>query len=160
MEKIRANIPEKYLENRDTIEGRLILAFWKQPELLDEYKLNPKDLEIRVELARDLKNSGAERKKIWKGQVKSKKNNDRIKDRLAEYDIALTGENLLKYKLYEQQNEMSPYTQKKIIPFSSLFDKRLYDIDHIIPKSRYYTRTNTSTFHLRFSLLPFTPWRV
>lgn len=43
MEKIRANIPEKYLENRDTIEGRLILAFWKQPELLDEYKLNPKD---------------------------------------------------------------------------------------------------------------------
>ena len=36
MEKIRANIPEKYLENRDTIEGRLILAFWKQPELLDD----------------------------------------------------------------------------------------------------------------------------
>ena len=34
MEKIRANIPEKYLENRDTIEGRLILAFWKQPEIV------------------------------------------------------------------------------------------------------------------------------
>ena len=42
MEKIRANIPEKYLENRDTIEGRLILAFWSQPELVDEYNLNLK----------------------------------------------------------------------------------------------------------------------
>ena len=43
MEKVRENIPAKYLENRETIEGRLILSFWKQPELLDEYKLNPKE---------------------------------------------------------------------------------------------------------------------
>ena len=55
MEKIRDNIPEKYLENRDTIEGRLILAFWKQPELLDEYKLNPKD-DLVNEDSRLLKN--------------------------------------------------------------------------------------------------------
>ena len=44
----------------------------------------------------------------------------------------------MKYRLYEQQKFMSPYTKKKIIPFSKLFDDKEYDIDHIIPKSRYY----------------------
>jgi len=111
---------------------QVIKAIWKQ------YKFNPEELEIRVELARDLKNSATERESIWKGQIKSKKNNDRIKERLAENNIHPTDENILKYRLYEQQKEMSPYTRNKIIPFSALFDKRLYDIDHIIPKSRYY----------------------
>jgi CRISPR-associated endonuclease Csn1 len=111
---------------------QVIKAIWKQ------YNFNPEELEIRVELARDLKNSAAERENIWKGQIKSRQNNDRIKERLADHNIHPTDENILKYRLYEQQKEMSPYTQNKIIPFSALFDKRLYDIDHIIPKSRYY----------------------
>lgn len=111
---------------------QIIKAVWKQ------YNLNTNELEIRVELARDLKNSSEERDKIWKAQIKARKNNDRIIARLAEHGIIVTEENILKYKLYEQQKGISPYTQNKTIPFSSLFDKRLYDIDHIIPKSRYY----------------------
>ena len=126
------NLRNPVVEQLSNETMQVIKAIWKQ------YKINPEELEIRVELARDLKNSAAERESIWKGQIKGKKNNDRIKERLAENNIHPTNENILKYRLYEQQKEMSPYTQNKIIPFSALFDKRLYDIDHIIPKSRYY----------------------
>ena len=111
---------------------QIIKALWKQ------YSLNPEEIEIRVELARDLKNSATERDKIYKGQIKSQKINDDVKKRLQVEGIPTTERNILKYKLYEQQNFMSPYTKNKIIPFSSLFDDRLYDIDHIIPKSRYF----------------------
>ncbi|MEI6349064.1 MAG: type II CRISPR RNA-guided endonuclease Cas9 [Bacteroidota bacterium] len=126
------NLRNPVVEQLSNETMQVIKAIWKQ------YKFNPEELEIRVELARDLKNSSAERENIWKGQIKSKKNNDRIKERLEEHNIHPTDENILKYRLYEQQKEMAPYTQNKIIPFSALFDKRLYDIDHIIPKSRYY----------------------
>jgi len=111
---------------------QVIKAIWKQ------YKFSPEELEIRVELARDLKNSAAEREKIWNGQRKNKTINDKAKEKLQENGIAITDENILKYRLYEQQKFMSPYTKKKIIPFSKLFDDKEYDIDHIIPKSRYY----------------------
>jgi CRISPR subtype II RNA-guided endonuclease Cas9/Csn1 len=126
------NLRNPIVEQLSNETLQVIKAIWKQ------YKFNPEELEIRVELARDLKNSAAERENIWKGQIRGRKNNDRIKERLAEHNIHPTDENILKYRLYEQQKEMSPYTQNKIIPFSALFDKRLYDIDHIIPKSRYY----------------------
>lgn len=111
---------------------QVIKAIWKH------HKFNPEELEIRVELARDLKNSAAEREKIWNGQRKNKTINDKAKERLQENGIAITDENILKYRLYEQQKYRSPYTNKEIIPFAALFDKRQYDIDHIIPKSRYY----------------------
>lgn len=137
---------------------QVIKAIWKQ------YKFNPEELEIRVELARDLKNSAAEREKIWKGQQNSKKINDRIKERLAELNQEFSSRNIELYKiwsrqniedipkqskeptkeeiqkirLWEEQKCISPYTGKPI-PLSKLFSPdRLYDIDHIIPKSRYY----------------------
>ncbi|SDI40544.1 CRISPR subtype II/NMENI RNA-guided endonuclease Cas9/Csn1 [Chryseobacterium taeanense] len=111
---------------------QIVKSLWKQ------HQFNPEELEIRIELARDLKNSAAERDKIFKGQIKSQRINDSIKKRLQQENIPITDRNILKYKLYEQQKFMSPYTKNKIIPFSSLFDDRLYDIDHIIPKSRYF----------------------
>ena len=111
---------------------QVIKAIWK------EYKFKPEELEIRVELARDLKNSAAERDKIYKSQIKNQRTNNEIKERLKVEGIAITEENILKYKLYVQQKFISPYTKNEIIPFGALFDKRQYDIDHIIPKSRYF----------------------
>jgi len=137
---------------------QVIKAIWKQ------YKFNPENLEIRVELARDLKNSAAEREKIYKGQQNSKKINDKIKERLAELNQEYSSRNIELYKiwsrqniedypkqskeptqeeiqklrLWEEQKCISPYTGKPI-PLSKLFSPdRWYDIDHIIPKSRYY----------------------
>lgn len=111
---------------------QVVKAVWK------EYNFDPQELEIRVELARDLKNSAAERDKIYKGQRENEDANRKIRERLQAEGITATDKNILKYKLYTQQNFISPYTQNEIIPFSALFDERLYDIDHIIPKSRYF----------------------
>ncbi|MEZ5083279.1 MAG: HNH endonuclease domain-containing protein [Bacteroidales bacterium] len=139
---------------------QVIKAVWKQ------YKINPEELEIRVELARDLKNSTAERDKIYKGQIKNRKINETIKKRLIELkqvptqgNIELyklwskqniedypapvklsepTKEEIQKLRLWEEQGCISPYTLKTI-PLSKLFSPdRLYDIDHIVPKSRYF----------------------
>ena len=107
---------------------QVIKAIWK------EYKFNPNELEIRIELARDLKNSAAEREKIYKGQLNNQKQNNRIKERLAEEKMPITDENFLKYKLYEQQKYVSPYSGDTLE--ISLFDE--YEIDHIIPKSRLF----------------------
>lgn len=110
---------------------QVVKAIWKQ------YKLNPEELEIRVELARDLKNSAQERDKIFKAQTKNQKANNIIKEKLTEANVPINDLNILKYKLYEQQKFISPYTDKTI-KFSHLFDDNFYNIDHIIPKSRYY----------------------
>ena len=37
-------VPSKYLENRETIEGRVVLSMWKNPELFMEYKINNNEL--------------------------------------------------------------------------------------------------------------------
>jgi CRISPR-associated endonuclease Csn1 len=107
---------------------QVIKAIWK------EYKFNSEELEIRIELARDLKNSAAEREKIYKGQVNNQKQNSKIKERLAEERISITDENVIKYKLYEQQKYISPYSGNTLDVSS--FNK--YEIDHIIPKSRLF----------------------
>jgi len=127
----KRNLRNPIVEQLISETMQVIKAIWKQ------YKFNPEDLEIRVELARDLKNSAEERDKIYKNQLKNQKINERVKKRLQEEGITLTDKNILKYRLYEQQKYMSPYTNK-IIPLAALFDDKKYDIDHIIPVSRYY----------------------
>ncbi|MDP1811555.1 MAG: HNH endonuclease domain-containing protein [Sediminibacterium sp.] len=107
---------------------QIIKAIWK------EYKFNPEELEIRIELARDLKNSAAERANIYKSQLNNQKQNNRIKERLVEEKMPVTDENVLKYKLYEHQKYLSPYSGDTLA--ISLFDE--YEIDHIIPKSRLF----------------------
>lgn len=132
IQRVDRNLRNPIVEQLANETMQVVKAIWKQ------YKFNPEELEIRVELARDLKNSAKERDTIYKGQIRGQKINERIKKVLTENGIALTEGNILKYKLYEQQKFMSPYTQNKIIPLSALFDDKLYDIDHIIPKTRYF----------------------
>lgn len=128
---IERNLRNPIVEQIANETMQVVKAVWKQ------FNLNPKELEIRVELARDLKNSAKERDKIFKGQDKNRKNNDKIKERLKQESILLTDENILKYRLYQQQKYISPYT-KEPIQLSKLFDENFYNIDHIIPKSRYF----------------------
>ena len=147
---------------------QVVKSLWKY------YKLNPDELEIRVELARDLKNSAQERKRIFKGQTDNRRTNEIIKKKLIELNQEVndrnielykvwsrqeyafdengnplarpkfkkadspTREEIIKMKLWESQHYVSPYTLAPI-PLSELFSpNRLYDIDHIIPKSRYF----------------------
>ncbi len=127
--------------------------------------------EIRVELARELKNSLDERKKITESNEKNRKTNERVKQRLIELQKETSLGNIERYRLWsmqavepfpapttmkepshseiekmrlwEEQKCISPYTGQPI-PLSKLFDKGLYDIDHIIPKSRYFDDSLTN----------------
>ena len=128
---VERNLRNPIVEQLANETMQVVKALWKQ------FKLSPEELEIRVELARDLKNSAQERDKIFKAQGRNKKTNDRIKERLTELGVSITDLNILKYKLFEQQKYLSPYTQGPI-EISNLFDENFYNIDHIIPKSRYF----------------------
>jgi len=137
---------------------QVVKSLWKK------FKINPEELEFRIELARGLKNSAGEREKIYKAQIKNRQINDRIKERLIELRQEVTPGNIDLYKLWsnqsiiefpkiskeptqeeiqklrlwEEQGCISPYSGNPI-PLSKLFSpERLYDIDHIIPKSRYF----------------------
>lgn len=128
---VERNLRNPIVEQIANETMQIVKSLWKQ------YHLSPNELEIRVELARDLKNSAQERENIFKAQNKNRNSNERIKERLKQESVPVTDLNILKYKLYEQQSYISPYT-KKTIEFSKLFDDNYYNIDHIIPKSRYF----------------------
>ncbi|WP_144282730.1 type II CRISPR RNA-guided endonuclease Cas9 [Chryseobacterium echinoideorum] len=121
--------------------------------------------EIRVELARELKNNAVERGKMYSANLKSQKHNAEVRNKLIElkqeisianiekYKLWVSQENLQeayiknyndpskseieKLKLWESQGHISPYTGQPI-PLSELFNRERYDVDHIIPQSRYF----------------------
>lgn len=130
----------------------------------DIWKTYGRPDEIKVELARELKSSIKERSRMHSNMEDNQKDNARIRYRLNEIDQALTKSNVERYKLWksqknkdpnfvakyeatknevekmrlwEQQGHIDPYTNKTI-PLSALFNKGLYDVDHIIPQSRYF----------------------
>jgi CRISPR subtype II RNA-guided endonuclease Cas9/Csn1 len=130
-----------------------------------------KPFEVRLELARELKNNAERRKRIYKAQISNQKENERIKDRLRDLSEELTQANIEKYKLWisqenlqkeyinsyrdpskseiqkmrlwEEQGHISPYTGK-VISLTDLFNKGKFDVDHIIPKSRYFDDSITN----------------
>jgi len=131
----------------------------------DIWKQYGKPDEIRLELARELKNNADRRAKIYKLNNANQKANDEVKNLLIElkqettlaniekYKLWLSQENLgeefvkqykdpskseiEKMKLWREQGHVSPYTGQPI-PLSDLFNRERYDIDHIIPQSRYF----------------------
>lgn len=131
----------------------------------DIWKQYGKPSEIRLELARELKNNADRRAKIYKANKDNQKANDEVKNLLIElkqevtianiekYKLWLSQENLAdefvkqykdptkseieKVKLWREQGHVSPYTGQPI-PLSDLFNRERYDVDHIIPKSRYF----------------------
>ncbi|MBS1775801.1 MAG: type II CRISPR RNA-guided endonuclease Cas9 [Bacteroidetes bacterium] len=121
--------------------------------------------EVRLELSRELKNNAERRNKIYKANNENQKANDEVKNLLIElkqeitlnniekYKLWLSQENLAeeyvkqykdpskseieKMKLWREQGHVSPYTGQPI-PLSELFNRERYDVDHIIPQSRYF----------------------
>jgi len=131
----------------------------------DIWKQYGKPSEIRLELARELKNNADRRAKIYKSNRTNQTANDEIKNLLIELKQEITHANIEKYKLWlsqenladefvkqykdpskseieklrlwKEQGHVSPYTGQPI-PLSELFKRERYDIDHIIPQSRYF----------------------
>jgi CRISPR-associated endonuclease Csn1 len=97
-----------------------------------------KPYEIRIELARELKKPRQERIEA------TKKNRNRQRDR---EDVAVrilrecglsnpSRKDIEKARLHEECGGYCPYTGRHI-PFSTLFDNSEFDVEHIIPRSRY-----------------------
>lgn len=94
--------------------------------------------EIRVELARELKNNNEQRSEMTKAINKSTAEHGQIRNLLhTEFGIhRVTRNDIIRYKLWKESDGISLYTGKPIEP-SKLFSKE-YDIEHIIPKSRLF----------------------
>ncbi|MEN0009491.1 type II CRISPR RNA-guided endonuclease Cas9 [Flavobacterium nitrogenifigens] len=105
--------------------------------ILNDPELGKPD-EIRVELARELKNNNEQRSEMTRAINKSTAEHDQIRKLLhKEFGIQrVTRNDIIRYKLWKECDGISLYTGKPIPP-SLLFTKD-YDIEHIIPRSRLF----------------------
>ena len=90
---------------------------------------------IRVELARDIRNSKKQREHAIEKSEQNRLNNELARKALADADIPPTGSNITKYLLYKECRTQCPYTGNPI-GWSDLFIDGKYQIEHIIPFSR------------------------
>ena len=97
---------------------------------------------INIETARELAKSLDERKKIQRNQEENKENNDKIKKELCELlpnkfqnENKVSSFDLLKYKLWKEQQNICPYSLEKIT-IEELYDNGIVQVDHILPYSR------------------------
>lgn len=97
---------------------------------------------INIETARELAKSMEERKKIENSQKENKENNESIKKQLVELlpntfkNVSkVSGQDLLKYKLWTEQNNLCSYSLE-YISLDDLFNNNLIQVDHILPYSR------------------------
>jgi len=98
--------------------------------------------EVRIELARDLKNNAKQREEMTADINRATIKNDLIRKILIqEFDIPNpTRNHIIRYKLYEELkfNGYKDLYTNEHIQKNQLFFSKLYDIDHIIPQSRLF----------------------
>ena len=97
---------------------------------------------INIETARELAKSRQERNEIAKNNIEKQAENEKIKNYLVELGLfsdpnKISSNDLLKYKLWKEQNEFCGYSMKKI-NINDLFENNIVQIDHILPYSRTY----------------------
>ena len=104
--------------------------------IIKKYGCEP--VEIHIELARELARSFQNRVKMQKSMEENQSRNEKIKERLVqEYNIlSPTGMDIVKFKLYEQQQGACAYSQKMFNIYQLFHDPSYAEVDHIIPYSR------------------------
>lgn len=90
--------------------------------------------EIRVELARELKQSRAEREDSTKAINENEAKNKKYAERIKEYGLSPTLSRVKKYKMWEETSETCIYCGKVVdaVQFLQGFE---VEVEHIIPKS-------------------------
>ena len=111
--------------------------------------------EIRVELARELKQSKEERSDTDKAMSKRQRENENITKRLGEYGLKATRNNIIKWRLYEEidndekiLNAVCIYCGQPISLTEAIKGNDV-DIEHIIPKSKLFddSQSNKTLAH-------------
>ncbi len=89
---------------------------------------------INIELAREMSKNFQERQKMDRQMKERGGENEKIKKEIQELGIVNpTGQDIIKYRLWQEQQHICLYSGKTI-PLDELF-KPGYDIDHILPYS-------------------------
>lgn len=92
---------------------------------------------IKVETARDLAKNFKDRKAIENENKENQARNQSIIQTLNENGIVTpTGRQIIKVKLYREQNGVCLYSGKSINFETMLYDDNAYQVDHIVPFSR------------------------
>lgn len=97
--------------------------------------------EIRIELARELKQSKDERNETFKYNTQREKENKVITERLNEYGIKATRNNIIKWRLFHEINNEESKLNATCIYCGNTFGIKdalhgnEVDVEHIIPKS-------------------------
>jgi len=96
---------------------------------------------IHIEIAKDLANSEERKAEISRGQDRYKKAKEAAIEECRKKGLdPEEGQNLLMFRLAEEQNYFCPYSGKKITTYSTGAANEIYigdcEIDHIIPMSR------------------------
>lgn len=90
---------------------------------------------INIELARELSKSKKERDEINKKYKLNQAENERLKNEIIDnFKIKPNGQDIIKLKLWREQDGICPYTGVRI-KYKNLFDDGYAEIDHIIPYS-------------------------
>lgn len=89
---------------------------------------------INIELARELAKTFNERQEIKNRNDERQSQNEKVKEEIEELGKSnVTGQDIIKYRLWKEQGEICVYSGRKITP-DELFTE-LVDVDHIIPYS-------------------------
>lgn len=113
--------------------------------------------EIRVELARELKQSKQERNETEKFVNQREKENKIIAERLAEFGLRATRNNIIKWRLYQEidnedqkLNAICIYCGQPISLTEAIMGNEV-DIEHIIPKAKLFddSQSNKTLAHRR-----------
>lgn len=99
-----------------------------------------------IELARDMGRPYKERRDIEKLFNKNRTVNDQARDHILELHPEFgnpRGHDILKYKLWREQNEKCAYSRKPIT-VERLFSPGYAEVDHIIPYSRSFDDSNNN----------------
>lgn len=92
---------------------------------------------VRIELAREMHHSIKERNRMKKRQEENREKNEQVKAQILETKpgTRVTGLDIVKFKLYQEQKGFCPYSGKEIKK-ERLYEPGYAEVDHIIPYSR------------------------
>ena len=141
---LRQPIVEKILNQMANVVNAIIEKYGKPDE-------------IRIELARELKQSKEERNKTDKSMSKRQRENEVITKSLAEYGLRATRNNIVKWRLYEEidnqdkkLNAICVYCGQPVSITEAIRGTEV-DVEHIIPKSKLFddSQSNKTLAHRR-----------
>ncbi len=137
---LRQPVVEKIINQVINLINELIDE--KNGLITNEERHSTDKFEIRIELARELRQSTGERNDAFSRNTKQDKRHKAIAEELSNYGFNRVSKNdIERYKLWEEFGKVSPYEPTKVIGLMELFNMVpgvLYDIEHIIPKSRLF----------------------